>query len=149
MKKGKEKDKKIKEKEKEKEKEKIEEKKEEIKLPELIKPPIINDAIFERAVYIMPYKSTEFIVKLQNEINSINLEALNIQDGNLRSLTTHSFSEIERNNKDLNFIGGFEIIDNESRIYVLEGLAEKAMKRLNFYFFSLKIIFFLIIQKNN
>lgn len=48
----------------------------------------------------------------------------------MRALTTYKFKEEEKRNGRLDFIGGFEIIEDETRIFCLEGLAGKGMKRL-------------------
>lgn len=41
----------------------------------------------------------------------------------MRVLTTKVLSEADRNNRKLDIIGGFEFIDSEYRILVIEGLA--------------------------
>lgn len=47
---------------------------------------------------------------------------MNIQDGGLRALSSYALSAEERKNKQLDFIGGFEIMDNDFRIFILEGI---------------------------
>ena len=42
---------------------------------------------------------------------------------NVRYLNTKEFSEEERKNRRLDVITGFELIDSECRIFILEGLA--------------------------
>lgn len=41
---------------------------------------------------------------------------------NIRYLNTKEFSEEERKNRKLDILGGFELIDNDFRLYVIEGL---------------------------
>jgi hypothetical protein len=41
---------------------------------------------------------------------------------NVRYLNTKEFSEDERKNRRLDFVGGFELMDNECRIYIFEGM---------------------------
>lgn len=41
---------------------------------------------------------------------------------NVRYLNTKEFSEEERKNRKLDILGGFELMDSECRIYVVEGL---------------------------
>jgi hypothetical protein len=41
---------------------------------------------------------------------------------NVRYLNTKEFTEDERKCRKLDFIGGFELMDPENRIYVFEGL---------------------------
>ena len=108
-------------------------------LKPLILPNKTEDLeIYERAIYIVPYKSKEFVVTLQEMINQINLEGLNIKEGGLRSLATYALSEDEKTNKKCDYVSGFEIIDDEYRMFFLEGLSEKAMKK---YLKTIKKIF--------
>lgn len=41
---------------------------------------------------------------------------------NVRYLNTKEFTEEERKNRKLDFIGGVELMDSENRIYIFEGL---------------------------
>jgi len=43
-------------------------------------------------------------------------------------LNTHMLSKIERSNRDLDIITGFELIDSQMRMYIFEGLRDGAMK---------------------
>lgn len=102
----------------------------EIKKPVIEKPEDLE--IYERAIYIFPYKSKDDVVSLQEAIDQVNMEGLNIKEGGVRALTTYALNEEEKNNKKLDFISGFEIIDNESRVFIIEGLSDKGMKRWRF-----------------
>ena len=55
---------------------------------------------------------------------------MNIQIGGARALNTYVFSEEELRDRELDFIGGFEIIDNQFRMYCVEGISAKGMARL-------------------
>jgi hypothetical protein len=55
---------------------------------------------------------------------------MKIQDGGLRALSSYVLSNQERNNKQLDFIGGFEIMDNEFRVFILEGISHLGIKEL-------------------
>jgi hypothetical protein len=41
---------------------------------------------------------------------------------NIRYLNTKEFTEEERKNRRLDFIGGFELMDAEHRVFIFEGL---------------------------
>ena len=41
---------------------------------------------------------------------------------NLAQLNTKELSEDEKKNRRLDFLGGFEMIDNEMRMFIIEGL---------------------------
>lgn len=85
--------------------------------------------IFERAVYIFPYKSPELTPTLLSIVEEINMAAFGQAGGNPLFLTTKALSEEERKNKNLDIITGLEFIDNEYRTFILEGLADKGMKK--------------------
>ena len=46
------------------------------------------------------------------------------------ALSSYVLSKEERNNKHLDYVGGIEIIDDEFRIIILEGIHNKSMKYL-------------------
>lgn len=55
---------------------------------------------------------------------------MNIVDGGLRALSSYALSQEERKNKFLDFIGGFEIMDSEFRIFFLEGISHLGIREL-------------------
>ena len=61
----------------------------------------------------------------------INLAGLNLE--NSRYLNTKELSEEERNNRQLDFIGGFEIMDSEFRMFIIEGIGGKGRGMDQFY----------------
>jgi len=91
-----------------------------------------SKAIYERAVYILPYEnSTELLSKIYNSIEEINMHGLNLE--NSKQLNTKEFSDEERQNRTLDFIGGFELMDSEFRMIVIEGLGGKGHSMNKFY----------------
>jgi hypothetical protein len=82
----------------------------------------INDAlaIYERAILIVPYKSPDFVNQIERAFEQINLVGLGVE--NVRYLNTKEFSEEEKKNRKMDILGGFELMDAEHRIYILEGL---------------------------
>lgn len=94
----------------------------------------IDGAIYERAMYLMPYKSGEVLKKVHSSIERINLDGIGERDSdNVRLLTTKQLNEEERANRTLDIIGGFEFIDSDFRIIVLEGLGGKGHSMDRFY----------------
>lgn len=87
-------------------------------------------------VFVLPYKCPELVKIIQDKIAEINLKGrflnlgMGIQDGGIRALSSYSMSPEERKNKNLDFIGSFQIMDNEFRIIILEGISHKGMKEL-------------------
>jgi len=84
------------------------------------KPFNEHDAIFERMIIIIPYKAPETVMQIEQSFERINMQKLGFD--NVRYLNTKEFTEEERKNRKLDFIGGFELMDPENRIYVFEGL---------------------------
>lgn len=80
----------------------------------------LSGAIFERMVIIMPYKSPEAVKLIEETFESINLEGLGLE--NARYLNTKELSEEDKENRSLDFLGGFEIMDSEFRMFIIEGL---------------------------
>ena len=88
-----------------------------------------SDAIYERMVIIVPYKSSDKVKAIENAFQNINLDGLNLP--NARYLNTFELTEEQKVDRNLDFLGGFELIDSEMRMYVIEGLGgeEKAMNQ--------------------
>jgi hypothetical protein len=71
-------------------------------------------------IIIIPYKSPDIVKTIESTFEKVNLKGLDLP--NARYLSTKEFSQEERQNRRLDFIGGFCLIDNETRIYIFEGL---------------------------
>ena len=93
--------------------------------------PDMNAAIFERMIIILPYRASEAVKTIEASFERINLAGLNLS--NSRYLNTKELSEAERNNRGLNFLGGFELMDAEFRVYVIEGLGGSGLSMDQFY----------------
>ena len=71
-------------------------------------------------ILIIPYKSGDYVRKIENSFEKINLKGLNLP--NVRYLSTKELSKEDKVNRSLNFLGGFVIMDSEMRCYIIEGL---------------------------
>ena len=91
---------------------------EEVKEPE---KPKIPPGLYGRAVYLFPYKDQSFVAQLQSAIESLNRRSLQIEAEGRRALAARLLSPQEEADPMLNIITGFEIIDTNVRLYVLEG----------------------------
>lgn len=78
------------------------------------------DAIYERMIILLPYKAADSVKLIQSSFEKINLKCLNLE--NSRYLNTKELSDAERKNRVLDYLGGFELMDKEMRVFVLEGL---------------------------
>ena len=82
--------------------------------------------VFERIVYIVPYKDKDMIEKIEEIFYSANLKAFNMK--NKRELTTYLLKPEEQKSLTLDYVTGIQICDPEGRLYMLEGLRDGAMK---------------------
>jgi hypothetical protein len=90
-----------------------------------------DDAIYERMVIMIPYKSPEIVKQIEDSFEKVNLKGLNLP--NARYLSTKDLTEEERNDRRLDFIGGFCLMDSETRMYILEGLGGEGRGMSEFY----------------
>ena len=103
-------------------------------MQETIPPEMIMDLegpIFERMIIIVPYKSPETVKHIEAVFERINLQGLNLE--NSRYLNTKELTEEERADRSLDFLGGFEIMDSEFRMFIIEGLGGKGHGMEQFY----------------
>lgn len=90
-----------------------------------------NAAIYERMIVIVPYKASQEVKQIQSAFERINLQGLKLD--NARYLNTKELSEQERTNRMLDYLGGFELMDSEMRIFVFEGLGGVGRSMNQFY----------------
>ena len=88
-------------------------------------------AIFERMIIKLPYKSPDVVKCIQSNFERINLQGLSLE--NAAYLSTKELTEEEKKNRKLDYLGGFEIMDNDFRIFVIEGLGGKGHGMDRFY----------------
>lgn len=68
----------------------------------------------------MPYSSPVVVKGIEAMFEQINLLNLNLESANY--LSTKELTEVERADRSLDYLGGFEIIDKEFRLFIIEGL---------------------------
>lgn len=91
----------------------------------------INDAIFERMIIIIPYKAADMVNQIERTYEKVNMKGLDLP--NPRYLSTKEFSEEERKDRKIDFIGGFCLMDSETRMYIFEGLGGEGRGIHQFY----------------
>lgn len=79
-----------------------------------------SDAIFERLIIIIPYKSPDLVKRIEESFEKVNLLGLNLESA--KYMSTKEFTEEEKKNRSLDFISGFCLMDSETRMYIFEGL---------------------------
>jgi|DEB0MinimDraft_12_1074336.scaffolds.fasta_scaffold13613_2 hypothetical protein len=95
-----------------------------------------DEAIFERMIVIIPYKAPDMVKQIQDTFEKVNLRGLKLE--NARYMSTKEFTEAERNDRSLDFIGGFSLMDSETRMYILEGLGGEGRGIHQFYMDNLR-----------
>ncbi|KAL9960808.1 hypothetical protein ACROYT_G034311 [Oculina patagonica] len=94
----------------------------------------IDECPFGRVIYVFEYKNAPFLRQLQSEITAVNAEALELdtlpQHVIEAALSTYKLSKDQRKNKKLDIITGFQVLDGQYHVFVLEGLGAKGIKRL-------------------
>lgn len=89
---------------------------------------------FGRIIYIFKYNNVAFLEKLRSKILRINTMAFQVYCYNKRDaqkiLQGHIMDARDRENKDLNALTGFHILDKAQHIFVLEGLKDEAIRKL-------------------
>lgn len=91
----------------------------------------LTGAIFERLVIILPYKAPEMVKSIERTFERLNCEGLNLE--NAKYLATKELTKAEANNRRLDFMGGFEVMDKEFRMFVFEGLGGEGHAVNEFY----------------
>jgi len=93
-------------------------------------PPPPPPMIYGRLVYVIPYRSPELVQKIQDLQVQISCETLNLEVHSRSALSSRKLTQEELEDPYLDILTGFVLIDAESRIYVIEGIAEGGIKRM-------------------
>ena len=82
-------------------------------------------------IILIPYKSPELVKQIKNSFENINLQLLNLE--NATYLNTKQLTQSEKNDRMFDFLGCFELIDSEMRLFVIEGLGGEG-KSMNLFY---------------
>ncbi len=88
-----------------------------------------RNPLFERVVFMFLYSDSQFMVRLRAAMQEINEAVL----PHAESLRSYQLTEEEvemANNGELDILTGFQVVDNEFRIVVLEGLSQQGIQTL-------------------
>ena len=111
--------KKSKEKLKAKQKEEEEEEKEEVIIPKE------NPKNIERFIYLTNYSDINSVKTLNLLFQEINSSAFNLSSNN--DIISKELTPEEQNNNEIDYISGIQILDNDLRLTIIEGITGKAM----------------------
>ena len=107
---------------------KTQEKEEEEKKEE---PPKVNPKNLERFIYISTYNDSDLQSTLKQLFEEINQKAFNLVSQ--KEVYTRDLSDIEKDNNEIDYISGFQLLDKDIRITILEGVTGKGMKTIKEY----------------
>ena len=82
----------------------------------------------ERFIYYTTYNDINFIEKINPLFEEINQKAFNLRSP--KEIYTFGLSQEDRDNNEIDYISGFQIIDKISRLTIIEGITGKAMKKV-------------------
>ena len=82
----------------------------------------------ERFIYYTTYNDINFLEKINPLFEEINQKAFNLRSP--KEIYTYGLSPEDRDNNEIDYISGFQIIDKISRLTIIEGITEKGMKKV-------------------
>ena len=91
-------------------------------------PPPEKPLNLERFIYVTTYLDGNFMQTLKQLFEEINQTAFNLKS--VKEIYTKGLTEEERDNNEIDYISGFQLIDKNIRITILEGITGKAMKKI-------------------
>ena len=89
-------------------------------------PPPEKPYNLERFIYVTTYLDSNFMSTLKQLFEEINQAAFNLKS--VKEIYTKGLSEEERDNNEIDYISGFQLIDKNIRITIIEGITGKAIK---------------------
>ena len=91
-------------------------------------PEIQNKRNIERFIYITNYSDINSVKIINQLFEDINSSAFNLSTKN--DIISKTLSEEEQNNNEIEYISGFQILDNKLRITIIEGITGKSMEKV-------------------
>ena len=82
----------------------------------------------ERFIYITIYLDSNFMKIIKQLFEEINQQAFKLRS--VKEIYTRGLTEEERDNNEIDYISGFQIIDKTIRITIIEGITGMAIKKV-------------------
>ena len=96
--------------------------------PDLTPLDAVPQAIFERAIFMFPYKEVEVLQQLREAMDAVNAKAIPFVSLRSYQLTPEQATMADEGKLDI--VSGFQAVDDNTRIIVVEGLSEGGMQRI-------------------
>lgn len=93
---------------------------------EEVLPPPEKEKNLERFIYVTTYSDSTAMQKIKEIFEEINQPAFQLRS--VREIYTKNLTEEERDNNEIDYISGCQIIDKEIRITIIEGITGKGME---------------------
>ena len=105
-------------------------KKEEAEEEEIKLPPPEKPCNLERFIYVTAYNDSTVMKKLKELFEEINTAAFNLKS--VKEIYTRDLSPEEADNNEIDYVSGFQLIDKNLRITIIEGMTgeDKAIKKI-------------------
>ena len=87
-----------------------------------------KEKVLERFIYVTTYNDSNFLEKIKLLFEEINQKAFNLSSP--KEIYTHCLTEEERQNLEIDYVSGFQILDNQIRITIIEGLTGKSIQKI-------------------
>ena len=100
-------------------------KKEEEEEEEVPLPPPEKPANLERFIYVTTYYDNAAMQKIKELFEEINQKAFQLRS--VKEIYTRNLTDEERDNNEIDYISGFQLLDKNIRITIIEGITEKGM----------------------
>ena len=98
---------------------------------EIKEPPKEKPKNLERFIYISTYNDSNLMTTLKKLFEEINQKAFNLESS--KEVYSRDLTDEEKDNNEIDYISGFQLIDTTLRITILEGVTGKGMQKIKEY----------------
>ena len=102
--------------------------KEEVVEEQIPEPVPEKEKNLERFIHVTTYQDSNSMGIIRQLFEEINQPAFELRS--VKEIYTRALTDEERDNNEIDYISGFQLIDRNIRITILEGITGKAMKKI-------------------
>ena len=88
----------------------------------------LREKNLERFIYYTTYEDLNFMEKINSLFEEINQKAFDLRSP--KEIYTYGLTPEDRDNNEIDYISGFQMIDKVSRLTIIEGITGKAIKKV-------------------